>query len=763
MLTHLDILQFHFVVEHFSLFNLLTHVFLDLELFFTELFLNFHYASLRHQLYLSVILLCVIILYARRKKALAFRKMTAALQESQNRLRFALKGIDADVWEWSAASNLLYLENNRGVLKSERTSFQVFPEDISLYKLDKALILKQWNRLTAGDIEVLEFNYRFRAENDSWRWLKIRGRIVERCHHTQQVLRIAGVYYDMTAQYALEREHHLYSKAFSYTAEGVMLLNADLEIKMVNAAACKIFMMQRSHIIGKLFCEVLVDLRFKHCESDLQNKKSWSGDVNLKLANGASCPVWLNISLIDDKQSLEEGYVVVFSDMRERKNYEKKLWQLANYDELTKLPNRSYSQKLLQDAIHAADQTNKSCALVFLDFNRFKQINDSYGHEAGDKILTSSSARIVHCCSEHEQLCRFGGDEFVIIVSHETAKYVEDLCRKIVKAFIQPLYIDDEVFYQGISMGVSLYPQDARDTKTLIKHADLAMYQAKWQSESNFQFYSRHARSLHAEVLTKVRLEHDLRKAIEQEQFELYFQPQMDVIDRQMFGVEALLRWNHPEEGSIAPNIFIQTAETVGLISYLDEWVLRKACEQGTAWYAQGYVFKLSVNISASWFLKPNFVELVSDILLQANFPPEYLTLEITETVLMERLSLAQVHLESLQKLGVSIAIDDFGTGYSSLAYLHQLSVNTLKIDRSFIENIGTDLGVQAMTSSMIGLAKNLSLNVIAEGVENKTQLDEVCQRGCFLIQGFYFSKPLSVIEMSCYLKQRCPRLECVS
>lgn len=693
-----------------------------------------------------------LVLY-RQRQINAFKQMNLALTESDDRLRQSLRGSDSDLWEWHKNTQLFHLDNRDAVLGSHSNEVIFSMADLPVHPEDREQAQAQWNSLLAGEIDRFEAEYRYRHRGGHWGWLRVRGRPVGRNKQTNEIERVAGIYSDITVQRQLEDEVNLLAKAFGNTSEGVLILDVEERIRVANNAAQQIIGMAADELIGQLFTQfVPVNGGFDADIKLLLKDGHWTGERDLICAQDQIRPAWLNVSVMQGVNGATTHYVVVFSDMTERRRTEADLRQLANFDVLTGLPNRTLLYSRLSQSIQLAEQTGEKLALMFLDLDRFKHVNDSHGHGMGDALLIEAANRLKSCLSNEHLLCRFGGDEFVILLRH--ANSIDDInviAEQLLAKIVAPFKLSGREFYISTSIGISIWPDDGLQLETMIKNADLAMYHAKEEGRGNFKYYSSER---NAQALYHLRLEADLRKAIEREEFELYFQPQIDILrGDKLIGMEALIRWHHPQEGFIRPDIFIKVAEACGLIVDIDRWVLRQACLHGAKW-VNSYTepFKLSVNISAVHFRQPDFIDGVQKILQETQIPTSFLGLEITEGVLMKELHVAKAHLTQLKALGIEVAIDDFGTGYSSLAYLRHFNVNSLKIDRSFLIDIATNKADQAIVSSIIELARNLKLTVVAEGVETLEQLEQVFSRGCYIIQGYYFAKPMAVVDFERYL-----------
>ncbi|QQX80642.1 EAL domain-containing protein [Shewanella sp. KX20019] len=700
-----------------------------------------------------LLLLGLGVIFIRQRQVMAFRRINLALTESENRLKQALKGSNSELWEWHLETDIFRLENGGGFFSDQGNQVCLKLGQFPIHSEDKSNVLSAWKDMLAERTDRFEVEYRFMQSDTVWSWVRVLGRPVERNSVNGTIERVAGIYTDITEQRQLKDDVYLLAQAFENTTEAVLIYDRDELIQVTNKAAQDILGFDDRRLIGRSFSEVLQGKKSgTHIADLLQHGLSWTGESTVACANEQQCAVWLNVSSILNANGEATHYVVVFSDITDRKRTEADLRRLANYDVLTGLPNRSSFSGKLSQSIYQAEKEGGNLALLFLDLDRFKHVNDSYGHSMGDALLVEASNRLQAFVSNDNVLCRFGGDEFVILLRSDTdIDNINQLCEQLLASIEKPFDLYGREFYISTSIGVSLWPEDAKQPETLIKNADLAMYHAKDEGKGNFKYYSQER---NAEALYHLRLEADLRKAIERDEFELHFQPQIDILQNdKLVGVEALLRWNHPKDGYVRTDIFIKVAEACGLIVEIDRWVMREACRHGARWSViLDEPLKVSVNISALHFRQPDFIQGVEKSLSETGMPNRSLSLEITEGVLMKELKVAKQHLKELKCLGVDVAIDDFGTGYSSLAYLRHFEVNSLKIDRSFLIDIATNKADQAIASSIIELARNLKLDVIAEGVETHEQLEQVFSRGCYVIQGYYFAKPMSCIDLDAYM-----------
>ncbi|WP_053006481.1 sensor domain-containing phosphodiesterase [Desulfosporosinus acididurans] len=458
--------------------------------------------------------------------------------------------------------------------------------------------------------------------------------------------------------------------------------------------------------------------------------------------NGQRIAIEDSAAPIRDRQGAVIGGVLVFHDVSDKRNLMNELAHQAHHDSLTGLPNRLLYNELLNQALAQARRKKSMLAVLFLDLDHFKLINDTMGHNMGDLLLQLCSERLKQAIREGDTIARQGGDEFLILLPEirrgEEAAYVTD---RILKVFFEPFMLNGNEVFISTSVGISLYPNDGSDLESLVKQADTAMYYAKEQGRKNYQFFTP---ELNSRAQERLSLENNLRKGLEREEFVLNYQPQVDFSTGRIVGMEALIRWNSAERGIVSPDVFIPIAEETGLIVPIGEWVLRNACAQNVAWQKQGHQpWRIAVNISARQFQEANFVELLSRVLNETEMDPQWLEIEITESIAMKKGESAVNLLNRIKELGVRISIDDFGTGFSSLNYLQRLPVDTLKIDQSFVRDISEDDNGEEVITTIILLARSLHLRVIAEGVETKIQYHFLKEKQCDEMQGYFFSKPL--------------------
>jgi diguanylate cyclase (GGDEF)-like protein/PAS domain S-box-containing protein len=472
--------------------------------------------------------------------------------------------------------------------------------------------------------------------------------------------------------------------------------------------------------------------------------------------NGAEGYIEASLTLQKDSSGKTTGFKGMIRDITERKRIEQQINYMATHDTLTGLPNRLMFSQLLNHAIRSAQRHGKQLAVLFIDLDRFKVINDSLGHEAGDRLLKEMSRRFKRSLRAVDVVGRLGGDEFIILTEEvDELSQIANVAHKILTTTIQPMVLQGEECRVTASIGISIYPGDGTDEQTLIKNADIAMYFAKEEGKNNYQFYSKDIQSLSNKRFS---IETNLRRALERNELSLEYQAKVDFKTGAITGVEALLRWENPYLGSVTPTQFIPVAEETGLIVPIGRWVMKTACAQNVAWQRQGLPpVCMAVNLSLRQLMDDNLLEDIKTALVDSGMAPNLWELEITESMVMHNPTRLITLLTDIKKLGVRLAIDDFGTGYSSLAQIKNFPIDTLKVDRSFIRNLSQDSENQAITQAIITMGKNLSLTVVAEGVETQEQKDFLRDHVCDEMQGFHFSKPIAPDQFADLLRNHDP------
>lgn len=589
-----------------------------------------------------------------------------------------------------------------------------------------------------------------RRQDGSRVWVSWSNRAVK--DDLNQVSEVLSIGYDITAKKEAENELKLAASVFENIVEGVLITDSKGKILRTNRAYTAITGYSEQESVGKTPGDILKSERhgpsfFREMWHSLNSKGYWQGEIWNKRKSGEVYPEWLGISCVNDDNGITVLYVGVFTDITDQKMNEEQIYHLAHYDVLTNLPNRILFQDRLNQALNEARRNNKYVPLLFLDLDRFKPVNDSLGHGAGDHLLQQIAKRLANCLRESDTLARMGGDEFTIIIGpfdsiDEVVASAATVAQNVNAELSRPFDLEGNEINISASIGIATFPQDGQSLSYLLRNADVAMYHAKKQA-AGFLFFESHMNQAAVERLV---MENHIYKALEKEEFEVFYQPCVSLITGKIESVEALVRWNHPHRGKIEPDEFIGIAEESGLISSIGEWVLYTAISQLVAWRAQGFdSFGLSVNVSPRQLRDKNFAVLIKNLLDDCQISPDLLTLEVTESAFVDPISnYVNDAIDALSETGIHFSIDDFGTGYSSLSRLKLLPVDTLKIDRSFVARILEDPMDANITVTIIDIARNLQKTVIAEGVENAGQIEFLRSHGCDLVQGFLISEPLT-------------------
>ena len=604
--------------------------------------------------------------------------------------------------------------------------------------------------------ELRDITQGIRARDGSVRWLRVNTCVLrssgEGSHHG-----VVLTFTDVTERQHAEEQLRLAFEVINHTSEGVMVSDAQHRILSINPALERMIGLRNAQIIGRpsgAFVRALDDASFAAVNDALVSGRPWQGEVRLKKKTGRSLHSWAAIAVVRDNENRIKHHISVFSDMTERKEAQERIEFLAHHDPLTGLPNRLLLRDRVAQALAQALRMQNRVALMFLDLDRFKTINDSLGHPVGDALLKEVVERLRTCVRDTDTICRQGGDEFIILLNDvRDSEAVSRIAEKIHLRMTEPVLVGKHQLSTSFSIGIALGPDDASDFDTLLQKADTAMYHAKEAGRNSHRFFTE---QMNRQVVEHLTLENKLRRALDNREFVLYYQPQIDLAEGRIVGVEALIRWNSPEDGLVSPGRFIPVAEASGLIAPIGAWVLREACRQARAWQDAGLPpFVVAVNLSAMQFKRPDLINTVINALVLADLDSQWLELELTESILIQDAESTVDSVRRLKALGVKLSVDDFGTGYSSLAYLKRFAVDKLKIDQSFVRDLGHDPEDSAIVRAIVQMAHSMKLTTIAEGVETQELADLLRLFHCDEAQGFWLAKPLPADELEAFVRAR--------
>lgn len=692
-------------------------------------------------------------LHATIQMALARRDDEVAVEQSEQRLQLALDAGSLGVLEWTPASNRMQGDAHLGTFFGNRSlpldeTWDAFIARVN--PADRERVFAALNPTLIG-AEAAHLKFRTSGNQASPRYMEAHVKAYGR---TEAGGRIVGILQDVTTQHYNDERLQQSSVVFHATAEAIMITNTAAQIVAVNTAFSRITGYTEREVIG-LDPEILLRVspgpeRYSGCVQ-AGRVDFWHGEVRCYRKSGESFPAWQSVSVVRDADAQLTHLVTAFSDVTAIYEAQQQLHHLAHHDPLTGLPNRLLFNDRLQHAIEQAARNAQRCLLLFLDLDGFKVINDTLGHAVGDELLRIVADRLRSVLRSSDTVARLGGDEFVILAGSANPDYATQLAQKILDQLRTPIYVSTESLSVTGSLGIAVYPDNGADSQQLMRAADMAMYTAKAEGRNRYHFY---AEDMSVRANDRMDVEQGLRRAITTNSLVVHYQPRINLGQRRIVGVEALVRWLHPERGMVYPGNFITIAEQSDIIEHLGRWVLHHACSemfgliQGQA---PGFNFHLAVNVSARQFLCTDFVAIVSEVLQETGFPAAALELEITESTLQatER-SLAI--LKALEAIGVAVSIDDFGTGYSSLSVLRDLPIKRIKVDRSFIVDLPASGSQRAVVEAIVTLSRAMHMSITVEGIERPEQADLLQRLGCQEGQGFFFARPLPLTELSSLL-----------
>jgi diguanylate cyclase (GGDEF)-like protein/PAS domain S-box-containing protein len=608
-----------------------------------------------------------------------------------------------------------------------------------------------WATITAGKHWVGEFYNKRKNGETFWE----RANIYPLRNTKNEISSYVAIKEDITQLKEDEKKLRLASTVFQTATEAVMINDANNLIVAVNYAFTLITGYSEAEVLGKnpiLLSSGHHDINFyKGMNHELTTTGKWQGEICNRRKNGEVYYEWLSITALKNKAGELESYVSLFSDITKRKQAEDKIYHQANYDYLTGLANRNLFIDRFEQSIAVAKRDNNSVALLFIDLDGFKNVNDTFGHSKGDLLLKYAAQRIESVVRTSDSVARLSGDEFAVMLCGDNDVYSnEKVATKVLTELATPFKLAEKEAHVSASIGIAIFPDDGHSSEDLLANADSAMYKAKEKGKNNVQFFTK---EMDIKAQQRRNLEVELRQAINNNELVLYYQPIHDIKTGKVVSAEALIRWLHPQRGLISPIEFIPLAEDIGFIVDIGDWVLEQACNQAQIWQNQwSCAPKISVNISSAQLHRTDFFDKLKNVLVQSQLPPELLTLEMTESLLIEEDINILAKLRTIRDFGIDLSIDDFGTGYSSLSYLKRFPISILKIDRAFIKDITINSEDEALTCAILSIAQSLNLKVVAEGVEEKAQCDLLAKHNCQFVQGYLFSKPLPAEVFAAYI-----------
>ena len=672
-------------------------------------------------------------------------KAHAEALESKNRLSLALTASNSNVWEWRASNNLFYSPRVSDELGYSSYGSEIdYATHLNLIHADDRLLFETcWQAFVEKQVTGLDVTYRMLASNNQWLWYRDVGNVVS----SDKDLIVAGTYSNITESVADREKVRLFGEAFKHTRDWVVIYNTKMIPVAVNAAFCDAFGIDEDGNLQEQLTELFnlnadYPPRFWKKLAELPTIGHWKAEERIVVGQDKTINVLINMTSVASMRAQGEidYFLMIMSDISEQKEAENELRRLANFDSLTNLPNRTLLLDRINHGIDHAARHRSKMGLFFIDLDRFKQVNDSLGHKAGDELLQVVAQRLTNLLRQDDTVARLGGDEFVVMVEEvKQADRLSVLAQELIEVLEAPIQLGNQSVSVSSSIGIAIYPGDASTSEELLRNADLAMYHAKEQGRSNFQYFTEH---MNQKAQQRLLLENRLKKAHQSKTFINYYQPIVNVTSGQVEGFELLMRW--PEKNKmVPPDQFIPIAEELGLIENMTWDALERAMPVLSEWQTKERQIYLSVNLSARHFERQVSIDHIILLLEQYGLPVSALRFEITESALMRDYEKALEYMESMRKHGFIIALDDFGTGYSSLKYLKEFPIQVLKVDKSFVDDIGTNKSNEALVLTTLRMAESMDMYCIAEGIEKQEQIDFFKLHSCDYLQGYFYSKPV--------------------
>ena len=671
------------------------------------------------------------------------------IKESEERLKLSLWGSGDEMWDWNITTGKIYRSNIWGSLEfpQDGTRNSSSKENTNIHQHDIARVKTALDDHFANKTEHFEATYRVKGNNSSWIWILDRGKIVER-DEKNNATRMTGTLKDISQIKKAEERLKLFARCIQNISDAVVIYDRQFIAVDVNKAFQRITGKSKTKVVGSSLSFNQYPISFsQNIKKHLLTKGSWHGEIENLRVDGSKYLTDLNIDIIHDESSDISHFVGVFSDITKRKETEAELRKLASSDTLTGLPNRALFQA------NQARLVNKKIkhALLVFDLDNFKKINDSLGHQVGDNILCQVAKRMLTLSHQKTIVYRIGGDEFSVIIEDTNDIHtITSLAKDILSTIAQPFKLKNQDIVLYSSIGIVLFPEDGLTGHELLRNADTAMYHAKGSGGNKYQFFSD---SMNKKAVKRLQIENLIRHGLKENSFSVYYQPKIEISTGKIAGMEALVRFETPNKGVVSPIVFIPVSEETGQIVDIGEIVLRKACFATKKWVDAGlFDGRVAVNLSAVQFTQANLVAQITNILKESRLPAKHLELEITEGTVMDSPQAAINTMLQIRAMGIHLSLDDFGTGYSSLAYLRKFPLNTLKIDKAFVDDIEQSEQGRNMVATIVTIAHNLGMDVVAEGVETNQQLNFLAELHCEQLQGYLYSKPLATDNFQKYL-----------
>ncbi|MBN8446568.1 MAG: EAL domain-containing protein [Gammaproteobacteria bacterium] len=690
------------------------------------------------------IILAAIWQYNRRVNKRLLATAHSKVQVSEQRLKQALDAVNSGVWEWHERKNNMFAHRVHTMLGySEELNPVSLSQHVSLiHPEDQDGYLQAWHKFLGTTERTFDYTYRMQHKAGHWLWFRDIGRVTE--VDGTKAIRVIGTYSNITETRATKEKARLFGEAFQQTRDWVVLLDPDQRVIAANQSFTDVFGNMDEYLNKPQKHDLGISLSrrrfYVRLLAGMTANQHWQGEELVTSPDGTERPTLINVSAVGESDDVE-FFVLVFTDITAQKEAEENLRYLANYDALTGLPNRSLLMDRIHHGIDQAKREQRSIALCFIDLDKFKQVNDSLGHDVGDLLLKQVAKRLTTTLRLTDTVARLGGDEFVVLLeSYKDDNNVSHVARKMLKAIGEPMQLGNHTVSVSPSIGIAMYPEDAADARELLKHADVAMYYAKDSGRNNFQFF---IEDMNQKAHMQLARETRIRSAWQRDEFMNYYQPIYDSRSNQMIGVEVLMRWLD-EDMLVPPAEFIPLAEDLRLIVPMTQALLVRALTDLQQWHQAGFEVYVSVNLSPRHLEQEQLAIETAALLDKFNIPAQCLRFEVTESALMQDHQSAIATMLALSELGVQLALDDFGTGYSSLKYLKELPIDAIKIDRSFVKDIGIDRNDETIIEAMLSMANSLGMYCIAEGVETQQQLEFFTERQCYFIQGYLLGKPMT-------------------